>query len=243
MIAALFGGALFVELCIATLGSGLQAIGTDGAALEPGFGSPAQIGELLLTRFLLPFEIASFLLLIAAVGAVVLARRRGGITAAEDQARYSAMDMLRPAYTGTMAEAVGHRGQGTPLIVASSPTTPATRPTIADVAEPQPDPDERLMAIGWYLAVSAMIFSIGAAGVLTRRSPLVILLCIELMLNAANLALIAFARMHGDADGQIFAVIVMVVAACEVTVGLGLIVAMHRRRLPIDVDEMRELQG
>ncbi len=99
------------------------------------------------------------------------------------------------------------------------------------------------MAIGWYLAVSALIFTIGAAGVLTRRSPLVILLCLELMLNAANLALIAFARMHGDADGQVFAVIVMVVAACEVTVGLGLIVAMHRRRLPIDVDEMRELQG
>jgi len=99
------------------------------------------------------------------------------------------------------------------------------------------------MAIGWYLAVSALIFTIGAGGVLTRRSPLVILLCLELMLNAANLALIAFARMHGDSDGQIFAVVVMVVAACEVTVGLGLIVAMHRRRLPIDVDEMRELQG
>jgi NADH:ubiquinone oxidoreductase subunit K len=99
------------------------------------------------------------------------------------------------------------------------------------------------MAIGWYLAVSALIFTIGAAGVLTRRSPLVILLCLELMLNAANLALIAFARMHGNAEGQIFAIIVMVVAACEVTVGLGLIVAMHRRRLPIDVDEMRELQG
>jgi NADH:ubiquinone oxidoreductase subunit K len=99
------------------------------------------------------------------------------------------------------------------------------------------------MDIGWYLAVSALIFTIGAAGVLTRRSPLVILLCLELMLNAANLALIAFSRMHGNADGQIFAVIVMVVAACEVTVGLGLIVAMHRRRLPIDVDEMRELQG
>ena len=99
------------------------------------------------------------------------------------------------------------------------------------------------MDIGWYLAVSALIFTIGAAGVLTRRSPLVVLLCLELMLNAANLALIAFSRMHGNADGQIFAVIVMVVAACEVTVGLGLIVAMHRRRLPIDVDEMRELQG
>ena len=99
------------------------------------------------------------------------------------------------------------------------------------------------MDIGWYLAVSALIFTIGAAGVLTRRSPLVVLLCLELMLNAGNLALIAFARMHGNADGQIFAIVVMVVAACEVTVGLGLIVAMHRRKLPIDVDHMRELQG
>ncbi len=109
VVAALFGAVLFVELCIATLGSGLQAISSEGAPVQPGYGSPAQIGELLLTRFLLPFEIASFLLLIAAVGAVVLARRRGGISAAEDQARYSAMDMLRPAYTGTMAEAVGGR--------------------------------------------------------------------------------------------------------------------------------------
>jgi NADH:ubiquinone oxidoreductase subunit K len=99
------------------------------------------------------------------------------------------------------------------------------------------------MDIGWYVAASALIFTIGAGGVLTRRSPLVILLCLELMLNAANLALIAFARMHGNAEGQIFAIIVMVVAACEVTVGLGVIVAMHRRRLPIDVDELRELQG
>ena len=99
------------------------------------------------------------------------------------------------------------------------------------------------MAIGWYLVVSALIFSIGAAGVLVRRSPLVILLCLELMLNAANLALVAFSRMRGGEDGQVFALIVMVVAACEVTVGLGLIVAMYRRRLPIDVDDLRELQG
>jgi NADH-quinone oxidoreductase subunit K len=99
------------------------------------------------------------------------------------------------------------------------------------------------MNIGWYLAVSVLIFAIGAAGVLVRRNPLVILLCLELMLNAANLALIGFARMWGNGAGQIFALIVMVVAACEVTVGLGLIVAMHRRSLPIDVDELRELQG
>ncbi len=99
------------------------------------------------------------------------------------------------------------------------------------------------MAIEWYVVVSALIFSIGAGGVLTRRNPLVILLCLELMLNAANLALIAFGRMHGNGDGQIFAIVVIVVAACEVCIGLGVIVAMYRRRLPIDVDELRELQG
>jgi NADH-quinone oxidoreductase subunit K len=99
------------------------------------------------------------------------------------------------------------------------------------------------VSISWYLAVSAFVFAIGAGGVLVKRNPLVILLCLELMLNAANLALIAFSRMHGSDDGQVFALIVMVVAACEVTVGLGIIVAMYRRRLPVDVDELRELQG
>jgi NADH:ubiquinone oxidoreductase subunit K len=99
------------------------------------------------------------------------------------------------------------------------------------------------MAIGWYLVVSALIFCIGAVGVLTRPNPLVILLCLELMLNAANLALVAFSRMWGSADGQIFALIVMVIAACEVTVGLGLIVSIYRRNLPVDVDELNELRG
>jgi NADH:ubiquinone oxidoreductase subunit K len=99
------------------------------------------------------------------------------------------------------------------------------------------------VSIGWYLAVSALLFSLGAGGVLVKRNPLVILLCLELMLNAANLAFIAFARMHGSMDGHVMALVVMVVAACEVTVGLGVIVAMYRRRLPVDVDEMRELSG
>ena len=99
------------------------------------------------------------------------------------------------------------------------------------------------MGIHWYLVVSALIFCIGGYGVMTRRNPLVLLLSIELMLNAANLALIAFSRMHGNGDGQIFAVVVMVVAACEVGIGLGVIVAMYRRRMPIDVDRVRELQG
>ena len=82
------------------------------------------------------------------------------------------------------------------------------------------------MNISWYLILSAFIFVIGAAGVMTRRNPLVVLLCLELMLNAGNLALI-----------------VMVIAACEVVIGLGIIVAMYRSQLPIDVDEMSELRG
>ena len=99
------------------------------------------------------------------------------------------------------------------------------------------------MDITWYLVLSALLFAIGACGVLVRRSPLVILLCLELMLNAGNLALISFARAHGDQDGHVFALVVMVVAACEVVVGLGLIVAMFRRQLPLDVDEIRGLRG
>src|SRR5919197_3830536 len=99
------------------------------------------------------------------------------------------------------------------------------------------------MDVTWYIVLSALLFAIGAGGVLVRRNPLVILLCLELMLNAGNLALVAFARAHGNEDGQIFALIVMVVAACEVVVGLGLIVAMFRRRLPLNVDELRGLRG
>jgi NADH-quinone oxidoreductase subunit K len=97
--------------------------------------------------------------------------------------------------------------------------------------------------ITWFLVLSAFVFVIGACGVLTRRNPLIVLLSLELMLNAGNLALVAFSRMHGGQAGQVFALIVMVIAACEVVIGLGIIVAMYRNRLPIDVDDMSELRG
>ena len=97
--------------------------------------------------------------------------------------------------------------------------------------------------VPWYLAIAAMLFSIGVAGVLLRRSPLIVLLSLEIMLNGANLALIAFARLHGGHDGQIFALAVMAVAASEVVVGLGLIVAIARKRLDLDVDRLRVLRG
>ncbi len=97
--------------------------------------------------------------------------------------------------------------------------------------------------VAWYLIVSAILFSIGTTGVLLRRSPLIVLLSLEIMLNSANLALISFARLHGDHDGQIFALAVMAVAASEVVVGLGLIVAVARRKLVLDVDRFRVLRG
>jgi NADH-quinone oxidoreductase subunit K len=97
--------------------------------------------------------------------------------------------------------------------------------------------------VEWYIVLSSLLFAVGAMGILLRRSPVVILLCLELMLNAGNLALVAFSKMVGNQQGQIFAIVVMVVAACEVVVGLGLIVAIFRRKLPLDVDELRELRG
>jgi NADH-quinone oxidoreductase subunit K len=97
--------------------------------------------------------------------------------------------------------------------------------------------------VTWYLAISGVLFATGAFGVLVRRSPLIILLSLEIMLNGANLALIAFARQQGDGAGQIFALAVMAVAASEVVVGLGLIVAMARRRVELDVDKLTMLRG
>jgi len=116
--AAVLGGALLVELLIALLGTGLEAVDTKGAGYAPGrssgigqqaFGTPAYIGKLLLTRFLLAFEAASFLLLIAAVGGVVLARRRGGIGEEDEHGRErpTPLDLVRPRGTGTMLEGVG----------------------------------------------------------------------------------------------------------------------------------------
>jgi NADH-quinone oxidoreductase subunit J len=109
---AILGGALLVELLIALLGTGLEAVDGYGAGYTPGphaYGTPAFIGKLLLTRFLLAFEMASFLLLIAAVGGVVLARRRGGL--GEEANRIQPLDLIRPRGTGTIAEGVGRHRQ------------------------------------------------------------------------------------------------------------------------------------
>jgi NADH-quinone oxidoreductase subunit K len=94
-----------------------------------------------------------------------------------------------------------------------------------------------------YLAVSGALFLIGLLGVMTRRNPLLLLLSIELLLNSANLALVAFSRYWDTSDGQVFALVVMVVAAAEVVIGLGLVVAIFRQRIGLDVDELSSMKG
>jgi NADH-quinone oxidoreductase subunit K len=89
----------------------------------------------------------------------------------------------------------------------------------------------------WYVLLAAILFVIGAIGVLIRRNALVVFMCVELMLNAVNLAFIAFARLHGGLDGQVIAFFVMVVAAAEVVVGLAILTAIFRTRRSASVDD------
>ncbi len=100
-----------------------------------------------------------------------------------------------------------------------------------------------MIPLSWSLALSAVVFTIGLVGVLVRRNALVIFMSIELMLNAANLAFVAFARALGSVDGQVFVFFVMTVAAAEVAVGLAIIVNMFRLRETVFVDEINLLKG
>ena len=96
--------------------------------------------------------------------------------------------------------------------------------------------------IAYFVFLSGILFALGTVGVLTRRSALLIFMSVELQLNAVNLSLVAFSRMHAELDGQVLAFFSLVVAAAEVVVGLAIIVAMFRRRSTVDVDEARELR-
>jgi NADH-quinone oxidoreductase subunit K len=95
----------------------------------------------------------------------------------------------------------------------------------------------------WYLLLSAVVFSLGAVGVLIRRNPLIMFMCVELMLNAVNLSFVTFSRSHADINGQTVVFFVLVVAAAEVVVGLGIIVAIMRRRPGANADDISLLRG
>jgi NADH-quinone oxidoreductase subunit K len=100
-----------------------------------------------------------------------------------------------------------------------------------------------IVPAGYYLVLAAALFTIGAVGVLIRRSIIVMFMCVELMLNSVNLTLVTFARIHGNIDGQILAFFVMVVAAAEVTVGLALIVNLFRLKASVDADDVDALRS
>jgi len=100
-----------------------------------------------------------------------------------------------------------------------------------------------MVPVTWYIILSAVLFSMGALGVLIRRNPLVIFMSVELMLNAANLAFVTFAHQYANLSGQLFVFFVMTVAAAEVAVGLALIVGIFRTKHSIDVDQMSSMKG
>jgi NADH:ubiquinone oxidoreductase subunit 6 (subunit J) len=131
LIGPLLALALAVELCVALLGTALKGISSKGAVYVPGFGTPADIGKLFLTKYLLPFEIASLLLLVAAIGAIVLARRRRGLEPDQDPpARYP----LLPAWVGSMAEAGGIHFEAEPPVPApeGEPVAPEGEPVASE---------------------------------------------------------------------------------------------------------------
>ncbi len=100
-----------------------------------------------------------------------------------------------------------------------------------------------MVPISYYVILSAVLFTIGALGVLIRRNAIILFMSVELMLNAANLAFVSFSRLYGDLSGQIFVFFVITVAAAEVAVGLALIVAIFRTKESINVDDLNELKG
>jgi len=97
--------------------------------------------------------------------------------------------------------------------------------------------------VSWYLTLAALLFTVGAVGLLVRRNVLVMFMCVELMLNAVNLTFVTFARRLNDVGGQAAVFFVLVVAAAEVVVGLGIIVAIYRRRLGATADDVHGLRG
>ena len=127
VLGPLFALAVAIELCIAMLGTALSGISSDGAPYILGFGTPKQIGTQFLTTYLFPFEVASLLLLVAAIGAVVLARRRRGLESEED--RDPRLHPARPLYTGTMAEVAGLRGSAQRAARSDEVPARAGRPT------------------------------------------------------------------------------------------------------------------
>ena len=222
-----------------------------------------QLGQSVFTTYLFAFEATAALLVIAVVGAVFLARRPSGPT--DERAR----DGRSRARWGARRRGGGGRGRpnGRPISdwpISGRPISgrPIGGRPISDwpIGDWRSRPGTRRrgrvgtgrrerggrkvsLAPGWYLGLAAVLFAIGAIGLLVRRNVLVMFMCIELMLNAANLTFVTFSRVLGDIGGQAVVFFVLVVAAAEVVVGLGIVVAIYRRRRTSSADDLHVLKG
>ena len=176
-------------------------------------GNPSALADVLFRDYFFPFEVTSILLIVAAVAAMVLALRRSKSLTQREIEAHASDDL----------ETVRRRAARRARIDAG-----------ADVVR---------TPIAYFLLLSAILFAMGSASVLLRRNALRIFMGVELQLNAVNLSLVAFSRMHIELDGQILAFFSMVVAAAEVVVGLAIIVAVFRRTSTTDVDRASVLRG
>ena len=236
------------------VGSGLAESTTVGldAANEADGGNVEGIANLIFTRYLLVFELTSALLITAAMGAMVLAHRERWKPHATQRdlsvARFSGGG--HPGNLPNPGVYARHNAVDTPALLpdggtldisvpgprACSRRRAAARPSRPGRRRADHGGQERMNPSN-YVVLSAILFSIGAVGVLVRRNAIVVFMSVELMLNASNLAFVSFARMNGNLDGQVVAFFVMVVAAAEVVVGLAIIVTIFRTRRSASIDE------
>lgn len=254
-VAAVLTGVGFGVLLISTIGQ-VATRGFAGLTVANANGNVEGLAALIFSRYLWAFELTSALLITAAVGAMVLAHRER--FERRKTQRELSQERFRPG---------GHPTR-CPTRVSTRATTRSTLPPCSrrflfrivgppDAAHPRGRRPANTLARSRlrlfrrrcimnpanYLYLSVLLFTIGASGVLLRRNAIVMFMCVELMLNAVNLAFVTFARMHGHLDAQMIAFFTMVVAACEVVVGLAIIMTIFRTRKSASVDDANLLKG
>ncbi len=210
------------------------------------------IAHLIFTKYLIAFELTSGLLIVAAMGAMVLAHRDRW-NAVPNQRDRSIARFRSGGHPGNLPNPgvyARHNAVDTAALLPDGGTSEHQRPRAGQGSRGRPSGRPRRSRRGAadhggqermnpsnYVILSAVLFSIGAVGVLVRRNAIIVFMSIELMLNASNLAFVAFARMNGNLDGQVVAFFVMVVAASEVVVGLAIILTIFRTRRSASIDE------
>lgn len=254
-VAAVLTGVGFGVLLISTIGQ-VATRGFAGLTVANANGNVEGLAALIFSRYLWAFELTSALLITAAVGAMVLAHRER--FERRKTQRELSQERFRPGGHPTPLPNPGVYARHNAVDVAPcSPTVPIPNcrspgccapagPTACKHPRPEPSPLFRrrcIMNPANYLYLSVLLFTIGASGVLLRRNAIVMFMCVELMLNAVNLAFVTFARMHGHLDAQMIAFFTMVVAACEVVVGLAIIMTIFRTRKSASVDDANLLKG